>query len=144
MCDAHRSMKILMRVLFLLFLLIGVLIAVSNRQPVQLALWPLPHEIVMPVYLLVLVVLLLGVLAGLGLGWWGGRHHRRRARHARGEAERLEREVQRLRDSHAAAAAATSGSAPAPRDQKAIERQSALVAPQLSPQSSPPGRGSLP
>jgi uncharacterized integral membrane protein len=143
MCDAHRSMKILMRVLFLLFLLIGVLIAVSNRQPVQLALWPVPHEVVMPVYLLVIVVLLLGVLAGLGLGWWGGRHHRRRARHARGEAERLEREVQRLRTANAAATP-SSASAPAPRDQKAIERQSALVAPQLSLQLSPPGRGPLP
>ena len=131
-------MKILMRLLFLLFLLIGVLIAVSNRQPVELALWPLPHEIVMPLYLLVIAVLLLGVLAGLGLGWWAGRHHRRRARQARGEAERLEREVQRLRQSHAVAA--SSGFVPAPRDQKAIERQSALVAPQLSP----PGRGSLP
>ena len=139
-------MKILSRLLFLLFVLIGVLIAVSNTQPVQLALWPLPHELVMPVYLLVVIVLLLGVLAGLGLGWWGGRHHRRRARHARGEAERLEREVQRLRDSHAATA--TPGSAPAPRDQKAIERQSALVAPQLAPptppHTSPLGRGSLP
>jgi hypothetical protein len=143
MCDAHRGMKILSRFLFLLFVLIGVLIAVSNTQLVQLALWPLPHELVMPVYLLVVVVLLLGVLAGLGLGWWGGRHHRRRARHVRGEAERLEREVQRLRNAHAAAAT-TPGSAPAPRDQKAIERQSAMVAPQLAPQLSPPGRGPLP
>jgi uncharacterized integral membrane protein len=136
-------MKILTRLLFLLFILIGVLIAVSNTQPVQLALWPLPHQLVMPVYLLVVVVLLLGVLAGLGLGWWGGRHHRRRARHARGEADRLEREVQRLRDAHATAPP-TSGAAPAPRDQKAIERQSALVAPQLVPQFSPPVRGPLP
>ena len=35
---------------------------------------------ILPLYLLVLGVLLLGVLAGLGLGWWAGRHHRRRAR----------------------------------------------------------------
>jgi hypothetical protein len=123
-------MKILSRALFLLFVLIGVLIAVSNSQPVQLALWPLPHEIVMPVYLLVVVVLLLGVLAGLALGWWGGRHHRRRARTAGGEIARLEREVQRLRE--AAGASATLAAGPAPRDQKAIERQSALVSPQLS------------
>src|SRR5215510_8867739 len=99
-------MKILFRALFLLFVLIGVLIAVSNSQPVQLALWPLPHEIVMPVYLLVVVMLLLGVLAGLALGWWGGRHHRRRARTAGGEVARLEREVQRLRE--AAGASGTS------------------------------------
>ena len=129
-------MKILVRSLFLLFVLIGVLIAVSNSQPVQLALWPLPHLIVMPVYLLVVAVLFLGVLAGLGLGWWAGRHHRRRARAASGEAARLEREVQRLR--------ATVGPSAAPirlepRDQKALERQNALVASELS--SVPSARG---
>ena len=122
-------MKLLVRALFILFILIGVLIAVSNRQPVQLALWPLPHLVVLPVYLLVIGVLLLGVLAGLGMGWWAGRHHRRRAREASGEAARLEREVQRLRQTEAPS---TGPSTPAPRDQKALERQSALVSAELS------------
>ena len=82
-------MKILSRALLLLFVLLGVLIAVSNSQSVQLTLWPLPHLIVMPLYLLVVLLLLLGVLAGLGIGWWAGRHHRRRARDASAEAGRL-------------------------------------------------------
>src|SRR5215475_13370771 len=125
-------MKILFRALFLLFILAGVLIAVSNRQPVQLGLWPLPHLVVMPLYLVLIGVLFLGVLAGLSLGWWAGRHHRRRAREASGEAQRLDREVQRLRQASAAAPSAPTSSGPAPRDQKAIERQSALVAPELS------------
>jgi len=125
-------MKILSRALFLLFILIGVLIAVSNSQPVQLALWPLPHLIVMPLYLLVVALLLLGVLAGLGMGWWAARHHRRRAREASGEAQRLDREVQRLRQTAAAAAPPAPGGGTAPGEQKAIERQSALVAPELS------------
>ena len=86
-------MKILSRALFLLFVLLGVLIAVSNTQPVQLTLWPLPHVIVMPLYLLVVLLLLLGVLVGLGMGWWAARHHRRRAREASGEAARLDREI---------------------------------------------------
>ena len=60
------GMKILLRVLFLIFLLVGVLIAVSNTQRTELALWPIPHTVIMPLYLLVLGVLLLGVLAGLG------------------------------------------------------------------------------
>lgn len=134
-------MKILTRALFLLFILIGVLVAVSNSQPVQLALWPLPHIIVMPVYLLVIAMLMLGVLAGLGMGWWAGRHHRRRAREAGGEAARLDREVARLRATQAAQqAAAPTG--PAPRDQRALERQSALVAPELgSPVTSRATRG---
>src|SRR5438067_1383499 len=97
------DMKFLSRVLLLLFLLIGVLIAVSNPQRIELALWPIPHTVVLPLYLLVVVVLLLGVLAGLGLGWWAGRHHRRRARGRRREIERLEREVEELRAGVAAA-----------------------------------------
>jgi uncharacterized integral membrane protein len=131
-------MKILSRALFLLFVLFGVLMAVSNSQPVQLALWPLPHIIVMPVYLLVVGLLLLGVLAGLGVGWWAARHHRRRAREAGSEAARLEREAVQLRGSLAAHQSATMSAGPALPGQKAIERQSALVAPDLV---SPPARG---
>ena len=124
-------MKILSRALFLLFILIGVLVALSNSQPVQLTLWPLPQAVVLPVYLLVVALLLLGVLAGLGMGWWVGRHHRRRARDAGGEVARLERELARLRAAQAADGPVTSRSAPMSRDQRAIERQSALVAPEL-------------
>lgn len=124
-------MKILSRVLFLLFILVGVLIAVSNSQSVQLTLWPLPQAVVMPVYLLVVALLLLGVLAGLGMGWWGGRHYRRRAREARSEVARLERELVRLRAAQPDGRPAANASAPMSRDQRAIERQSALVAPEL-------------
>lgn len=133
------GMKILLRVLFLIFLLVGVLIAVSNTQRTELALWPIPHTVIMPLYLLVLGVLLLGVLAGLGLGWWAGRHHRRHARGRRREIQRLEREVEELRAALAAAKPApptqpssppSTGPGPATREQRAIERQSALVAPE--------------
>jgi len=124
-------MKVLSRALFLVFLLVGVLIAVSNTQRTELALWPIPHTVVMPLYLLVLAVLLLGVVAGLGLGWWAARHHRRHARGRRREIQRLEREVEELRSALAAAKPAPpTPSGPAPRDQRAIERQSALVAPE--------------
>ncbi|MBX9944501.1 MAG: lipopolysaccharide assembly protein LapA domain-containing protein [Reyranella sp.] len=125
-------MKILSRALFLLFVLFGVLMAVSNSQTVQLALWPLPHIIVMPVYLLVVGLLLLGVLAGLGLGWWAARHHRRRAREAGSEAARLEREVARLHGSLAAQQPAGAAVAATSPGQRAIERQRALVAPDLA------------
>jgi len=128
-------MKILSRVLLLVFLLVGVLFAVSDTQRVEIALWPIPHTLIMPLYLLVLGVLLIGVLAGLGLGWWAGRHHRRHARGRRREIQRLEREIADLRAALAAAkpappTAPTTGSGPAAREQRAIERQSALVAPE--------------
>jgi uncharacterized integral membrane protein len=132
LCHAAPRMKILSRTLFVLFVLLGVLIAVSNTQPVQLTLWPLPHVVMMPLYLLVVLLLLLGVLVGLGMGWWAARHHRRRAREAGGEAARLDREVQRLRQAATVPPPPAPGGGPAPRDLKAIERQSALVAPELS------------
>jgi uncharacterized integral membrane protein len=125
-------MKLLARALFLIFILVGVLIAVSNRQLTELALWPLPHLVVMPLYLVVIGALFLGVLAGLGMGWWAGRHHRRRAREASGDAARLEREVQRLREASVPSAPASQLTS---RDQKAVERQTALVASELSPAS---------
>ena len=125
------GMKFLARAFFLLFLLLGVLIAVSNTQRTELSLWPIPHTVIMPLYLLVLGVLLLGVLAGLGLGWWAGRHHRRHARGRRREVQRLEREVEELRAALAVAKPAPPAPAgPAPREQRAIERQTALVAPE--------------
>lgn len=126
-------MKILSRVLFLVFVLLAVLIAVSNSQTVQLALWPLPQLVVLPLYLMVVVLLLVGVLAGLGIGWWAGRHYRRRAREQTSEAARLDREVARLRDAlQAQRSTSSTATAPPPREQRAIDRQSALVAPELA------------
>ena len=126
-------MKLLSRILFVVFVLLGVLVAVSNRQPVELGLWPLPQVVVTPLYLVIVVVLLIGILAGLGLGWWAGRHHRRRAREHRNEAARLDRENARLRETVASHVSSPSPASPAARDQRAIERQSALVAPELLP-----------
>src|SRR5579864_3365150 len=122
-------MKLLSRLLFVLFLAIGVLIALSNSEPVQLALWPLAEKAEMPLYLLVIGLLLLGVLAGLSMGWWAGRHHRRRARVHGNEAERLNREVSRLREALAIRPTTADGTATAKsadlQGQKALERQRA-------------------
>jgi uncharacterized integral membrane protein len=123
-------MKFLSRALLLLFILVGALIAVSNSQPVQLALWPLPQVLVLPLYLLVVALLLAGVLAGLAMGWWVARHHRRRARERASEAAQLDRENTRLRESLMANQAGPAAGQPQPKEQKAIERQSALVAPE--------------
>jgi len=124
-------MKFLSRALFILFLLLGALVAVSNPQRVDLLLWPLPYDLKLPLYLLIVGLLFVGVVAGLGLGWWAGRHHRRRARRHGNEAQRLDRENARLRgelDQHRAAAAPAAMATP-PAGQRAIERQSALVSP---------------
>jgi uncharacterized integral membrane protein len=126
-------MKLFSRVLFVLFVLLAVLVAVSNRERVELGLWPLPQTVVTPLYLVIVAVLLIGILAGLGLGWWAGRHHRRRAREHRSEAARLDRENAKLRETIASHAPPPAPASPAARDQRSIERQSALVAPELLP-----------
>lgn len=133
-------MRILSRVLVLLLLLLGILMAVSNTERVALSFWPLPYGVQAPLYLLIVAVLLLGVLIGLGLAWWAGRHHRRRAREHGKEARRLDREVIRLREALAERTRAAAGSTVATTPgQKAIERQAALVAPDLAA----PSRGPL-
>jgi uncharacterized integral membrane protein len=123
-------MRFLARSLLVLFVLVAALVAVSNSQLVQLELWPLPHVLVLPLYLLIVALLLAGVLAGLALGWWAARHHRRHARERGSEAARLDREVTRLRESLSASQTGPAAGQPQPREQKAIERQSALVAPE--------------
>jgi uncharacterized integral membrane protein len=120
-------MKLLSRFLLLLFVLVGVLIAVSNPQRVTLELWPLPQGIELPLYLLVVALLLLGVLAGLIIGWWAGRHHRRRGREFRAEADRLDRELARARQALAAQPAPLAGEVTIRN--KALDRQTALVSP---------------
>jgi uncharacterized integral membrane protein len=126
-------MKIVTRALFALFVLLGVLLAVSNRELVQLSLWPLPQVVVTPLYLVIVAVLLVGILAGLGMGWWAGRHHRRRAREHGREATRLDRENARLRETIASRNPPPAPASPAAREQRSIDRQSALVAPELLP-----------
>lgn len=56
-----------------------VLFAVSNRGTLTLRLWPLPYEIDMPVYALVLGAVFVGFLIGAAVAWVAGARGRRRA-----------------------------------------------------------------
>ncbi|MBX3499286.1 MAG: DUF1049 domain-containing protein [Alphaproteobacteria bacterium] len=123
-------MKTLSRILLGLFLAIGVLVAVSNREPVELALWPLRERLVAPLFILIVFLLLVGVLVGLLMGWFSNRRHRTRARHRGAEVERLEREVARLKGELSTyTARAETVEPPKPADSRALARQQALVDP---------------
>ncbi len=71
--------------------------AVSNRAIVSVGLWPLPFLIDLPLYLLVLVMLLFGFLAGAATAWAGGRRRRRELRRGRRRVAALEAELKSTR-----------------------------------------------
>lgn len=127
-------MKTVSRIALGIVLVLGTLIAVSNSAPVELRLWPFSDFVVMPLYLAIVLLLLVGVLLGLTLGWVAGRGHRKLARERRREADRLEREVAQLRAEIAARDKAARKEAAAteapPAEVRALERQRALVDPE--------------
>jgi lipopolysaccharide assembly protein A len=69
------------------------LFAASNREPVSLGLWPLPFLIDAPLYLVVILVLLAGLLVGAIGAWAAGRRRRRELRRCRRRSEALAREL---------------------------------------------------
>ena len=74
--------------------------AVSNRAIVSLGLWPLPFLIDLPLYLLVLLLLLAGFVAGATTAWMAGRRARRELRRGRRRVEALEGELKAARSEH--------------------------------------------
>jgi len=70
-----------------------MLFAVSNREIVSLAFWPLPAEVDLPVYLLVLAALFAGFVVGAIAVWIGGHRHRRELWRRRRRIAALEREL---------------------------------------------------
>jgi len=109
-------MKYIRYALLALVLLFCVTLALANRAPVTLALWPdtmtaflgFGYSVTLPLFAIVGGAIGLGLV--LGLIWEWAREHTQRA-----EAAKLRREVTALRDSHPAPAQVTAPSQP--RDQ---------------------------
>ena len=75
--------KFLRTILGLIGLLVIVLFAIGNRQPIEISLWPTPFAIELPVYGVFLVALILGVVLGGIASWLGGHHQRAEAARSR-------------------------------------------------------------
>lgn len=102
-------MRLLFWVIVILVAVAAALFAVSNREAVELAFWPLPFALDLPLYLAVLLALLTGLLFGGLLAWIAGRHWRREVRLRGHRIAALERELAATQ----ARLAETSVSAPA-------------------------------
>jgi uncharacterized integral membrane protein len=81
-----------------------ILLAVANRTPVTLSLDPFTPEvsaysIQLPLFLVILLAIMLGVVVGGIADWVRQGRYRREARHGRSEVRRLEKEAAELRRS---------------------------------------------
>jgi putative membrane protein len=87
-----------MRLLIALpLLLLLVLFALSNRQPVSLHVWPTDYAATLPLSLAVLASMAIAFLAGGLLVWVSELVQRRRARRAEHAVRLLEAQVQELK-----------------------------------------------
>ena len=95
-------MKSLLKWLFLTPVALFILgLAVANRESVRVVLDPLPGDVPLfetnaPLFLVAFAAAILGIVAGGLVTWWSQGRHRRAARQARAETERLRQEAVRL------------------------------------------------
>ena len=92
--DWPAEMRLLIGLPLLLLL---VLFALSNRQPVSLHVWPTDYTATLPLSLAVLGGMAIAFLAGGLLAWVSELAQRRRARQAERTVQLLEAQVQELK-----------------------------------------------
>jgi len=90
-----------------------VVFAIANRQVVTIDLWPFDASLSGPLYLLILICLLVGFLAGATIMWLSEGRRRRLAREARDRSLELERQMTDLKRKVADRPAAPGATLPA-------------------------------
>jgi uncharacterized integral membrane protein len=79
-------------------LLVAVpLFAISNLEPVELSIWPLPFAVRVPVFVVALAGLAVGFFAGGIVAWFGAGRARARARAAERAVRSRDIEIEDLR-----------------------------------------------
>jgi lipopolysaccharide assembly protein A len=87
-------MKYLWWATLVLVAVVVILFAISNRETISIGLWPLPVQLELPLYLLILGTLLFGFVVGEVTGRIGSWRFRREARRGRERIAVLERELE--------------------------------------------------
>ena len=85
-------MKLLLWIIFLVLVGAGAFFAVSNRDAVQVDLWPFWQPVQAPLWFATYCAFAIGFLFGVLVAVWEGRRARARGRHEARRAERLARD----------------------------------------------------
>lgn len=88
-------MGVLRALLFAICAIVALGFAVDNRQSVSLGFFPFDGKLEAPLFLVVFLFVLLGILLGGTVAWWQGRHVRRVARQRQSETTRLQGELRK-------------------------------------------------
>ncbi len=88
-------MRTLNTVIAIVFAVLVILFAVSNRTEVDITLWPFPFQATLGVYAVVLIAVLIGFLCGMIATWFAHGTHRRERRRLRGRVKELEDSLRR-------------------------------------------------
>ncbi|WP_416897054.1 MAG: LapA family protein [Minwuia sp.] len=86
-------MKLIKLIVFLAAIIVGVSIGISNKEPVTLALEPIPYAVEFPLYLVIFACFLAGMIFGGIVVWFRDGRVRKRARSAESRAGELAREL---------------------------------------------------
>lgn len=89
--------RILSWLIMIPFALVVIVFSAVNRDLITLDLWPLPNEITVPLFTLVLAVYIFGFLFGAIVAWVSAGAQRRKARNALWRAETAERELRSMK-----------------------------------------------
>lgn len=81
------------------FALVVIIFSAVNRELVTINLWPLPHELTIPMFTLILGVFIFGFLMGGVVAWLSAGKSRIAARQQRYRADKAERELRALSNS---------------------------------------------
>lgn len=104
-----RGIQLLKWGVLLPLAVIMVAFAIANRQAVVVHLDPLPLDLQpLPLYLIVFIAMLVGLVLGGFAAWWRGLRWRRQSLRERQRGDRLERELGAARQTAGEAAADTS------------------------------------
>lgn len=109
--------KFLTAVVLLPVAAVLIVLALANREPVILSVDPFTPgsagwSIQLPLFVVIILSLMIGVVIGAATDWIKQRHYRREARFGRSEVKRLEQEAAALRRARQPAAPPSSNNLP--------------------------------